>query len=110
MQLVPESILTSTNNNPRCSTWISRRLNLNFKSMAAKQLYDVNFDDWSNYGSSWNCRIRSAFWVCSRVCVLSACCGAISKIIIHVRNGLVTHTSRYLVLERCVFRRFSYID
>ena len=46
MQLVHETVLTSTYHNPSCSFWIVRRFNFNFKSMAAKMLYDVNFDGW----------------------------------------------------------------
>ena len=31
-----------------------------------KKLYDVNFDDWSNYGSCWESCVRSGSWVCPR--------------------------------------------
>ena len=65
------------------------------KSMVAKKLYDVNFDDWSNYCSSWNRCVRSGSWVCSRKCIFSACWSASSKTIVHVRTGLVAHTRFY---------------
>ena len=57
--------------NPGCPFCIIRRLNFQFKSIVAKKLYDVNFDDWSNHCSSWNRCIRSGSWVCQRKCMLS---------------------------------------
>ena len=91
MQLVHKSILGSTCHNLGCSFWISRRLNLNFKSMAAKKLYDVNFDDRSNFSSTWSCCKKCGYWVCSRKCVLSACWNQFFKTIVHARNGFLKH-------------------
>ena len=79
MQLIHVSILFSAYQNPGCSVWIIRRLDLDFKSMVAKKLYDVIFDDWSNRRSPRNRCIHSGLWVCSRKCVFSACWHELSK-------------------------------
>ena len=74
--------------------------------LVAKKLHDVNFDDWSNDCFSWNRCIRSGSWGSPRKCILAAYWCEISKTIVCVRNGLVSHTSFFHVPERCEFENF----
>ena len=103
IQFVHESPLSSGYQNPKCPFWILWGRKFDFKSMGAKYLYDVNFNDWSNNCFSRNGGISSGLWVCSKKCVFSAKWDGISKTVVLVRFGLVAHSSRYPVPERCEF-------
>ena len=101
MQFVHESTLPSGYQNPRCTFRIIWRWTLDLKSFAVQNFYDVNFNDRSKICFSKNCCKCSGLWVCSRKCVFLAQWDGISKNVVLVRFGLVAHTSRYPVPERC---------
>ena len=98
MQFVHESTLSSGNQTPRCPFWIIWRWNFDFTSMGAKHLYDVTFNDWSN-----DCSPRIVAQALDSGCAFSTHWDGISKTAVLVRFGLVAHTSRYPVPERCEF-------
>ena len=59
MQLIHIAILPSANHNPRGAIWRCRGWKVNFNSMSAKILCDMNLMNWSNFCSFWNCCINS---------------------------------------------------
>ena len=89
---------------------LSWRWYLNFNSMIATKLYNMNLKNWSNYCSFSNGSKESGIRVRTRVWKLSACWSSISKTIVHISNSFVAHSHRNSKEECCILTNSCKLD